>query len=53
MPKQLNIIDIQEKREFWEEINAEALSPEKKQLFLKRKRAVDFYLRCFYLGRKS
>ena len=44
MPKQLNIIDIQEKREFWEEINAEALSPEKKELFLKRKRAVDFYI---------
>ena len=44
MPKQMNTMELQEMRNCWEEINAEMLSEEKRNVFQKRKRAVDLYI---------
>lgn len=44
MPKQINIMELQEMRSFWEDINTEALSEDKREIFQKRKRAVDLYI---------
>ena len=42
MPKQMNTMELQEMRNCWEEINAEMLSEEKRNVFQKRKRGQDF-----------
>ena len=34
-------MELQEIRSFWEDINTEALSEDKREIFQKRKRAVD------------
>lgn len=37
-------MELQEMRSFWEDINTEALSEDKREIFQKRRRAVDLYI---------